>query len=183
MTNSDIVLETERLTLRLFNEKDAPFIHRLYNTDGFLEFVGDKNIRSDIDAAVYLRASLMPMYAQTNMGLFAVEEKQSGQPIGTCGLIKRDTLDDIDLGYGFLPTHEGMGYASEAAIAVLDLAKSALKLTQIVAITHPHNARSVALLKRLGFRIESSVKQAPELLLLKRDLKESITTACRLQLE
>ncbi|MEZ8140581.1 GNAT family N-acetyltransferase [Enterovibrio norvegicus FF-33] len=170
MPSSKFILETKRLTLRRLNDKDAPFIHRLYNTEGFLSFVGDKNIGSVIDAAVYLRASLMPMYTHAHMGLFAVEEKQSGLPIGICGLIKRDSLDDIDLGYGFFPEYEGKGYAAEAAQAMIELATNTLKLSKIVAITHPHNVRSLALLGRLGFVLESGIEPAPELVLLKRDL-------------
>ncbi|WP_028022432.1 GNAT family N-acetyltransferase [Enterovibrio calviensis] len=166
----DTRLETPRLHLRCFNENDTAFINRLYNTEGFLRFVGDKNIRSDIDAAVYLRATLIPMYAQPYMGLFAVEEKQSQLPIGICGLIKRDTLDDIDLGFGFFPEYEGKGYAYESAEAVIELAENALGLHQIVAITLPENIRSLALLFRLGFTLQSGVETEPDLLLLKRHL-------------
>ncbi|MDD1793176.1 GNAT family N-acetyltransferase [Enterovibrio sp. ZSDZ42] len=166
----DTRLETPRLNLRRLNENDTTFIHRLYNTDGFLRFVGDKNIRSDIDAAVYLRATLIPMYAQAYMGLFAVEEKKSKLPVGICGLIKRDTLDDIDLGFGFFPEYEGKGYASESAKAVIALAQNALGVTQIVAITHPDNVRSLALLYRLEFTLQSGVETEPDFLLLKRQL-------------
>ncbi|MDD1779832.1 GNAT family N-acetyltransferase [Enterovibrio sp. ZSDZ35] len=162
-----MLLETPRLTLRHLNESDASFLNALYNTDGFLTFVGDKNIRSDIDAAVYLRSTLLPMYKQDHMGLMAVEEKNSGKAIGICGLIKRDSLDDIDLGYGFFPESQRQGYAKEAAEAVIGIAKETLAVPQIVAITHPTNNRSITLLEKLGFEHQVQDTNDPELILLK----------------
>ncbi|SKA62073.1 GNAT family N-acetyltransferase [Enterovibrio nigricans] len=162
-----MTLETRRLILRHLNESDATFLNALYNTDGFLTFVGDKNIRSDIDAAVYLRSTLLPMYKQDYMGLMAVEEKGSGKAIGICGLIKRDTLDDIDLGYGFFPAFQRQGYAKEAAEAVIQLARETLAVPQIVAITHPTNNRSISLLEKLAFKVQSQGIDDPELILLK----------------
>ncbi|WP_083539398.1 GNAT family N-acetyltransferase [Enterovibrio coralii] len=159
-------LETPRLILRQLNENDATFVNALYNTEGFLTFVGDKNIRSDIDAAVYLRSTLLPMYKQPYMGLLAVEEKVTGKPVGICGLIKRDTLDDIDLGYGFFPEYQGNGFGKEAAEAMLDIARKTLAVSQVVAITHPTNSKSLKLLDNLGFQFQGQKADDPELVLL-----------------
>lgn len=163
------ILSTSRLTLRNLNENDAGFINRLYNTDGFLQFVGDKNIRSNIDAAVYLRSTLLPMHSTQNMGLLAVELKNH-EPIGVCGLIDRDNLDGIDLGFGFFPEHHGKGYAKEAAIAVLEMAKDSLALTEVVAITLETNKPCLKLLRSLGFKKATAAHPEPEVMLLRLTL-------------
>ncbi|WP_205743791.1 GNAT family N-acetyltransferase [Grimontia sedimenti] len=163
------ILSTSRLTLRNLNEKDAGFINRLYNTDGFLQFIGDKNIRSPIDAAVYLRSTLLPMHNVPLMGLLAVQLKNH-EPIGVCGLIDRDNLDGIDLGFGFFPEYHGQGYAKEAAMAVLEMAKDSLALTEVVAITLETNKRCLKLLKHLGFQKAKAAHPEPEVMLLKLKL-------------
>ncbi|CZF82339.1 Acetyltransferase (GNAT) family protein [Grimontia celer] len=163
------ILSTSRLTLRNLNEKDAGFINRLYNTDGFLQFIGDKNIRSPIDAAVYLRSTLLPMHNVPLMGLLAVQLKNH-EPIGVCGLIDRDNLDGIDLGFGFFPEYHGQGYAKEAAMAVLDMAKDSLALTEVVAITLETNKSCLKLLKNLGFQKAKAAHPEPEVMLLKLKL-------------
>jgi RimJ/RimL family protein N-acetyltransferase len=71
-----------------------------------------------------------------------------------CGLLKRETLPDVDLGFAFLPQYWGKGYAFEAASATLHQAKDVFKLTRILAITNPDNDASIKLLNRLGFRFE-----------------------------
>lgn len=163
-------ITTQRLTLRLLHESDAGFINRLYNTPGFLYFVGDKNIRSDIDAAVYLRSTLIPMYKDRFMGLLAVELKDSGEPIGVCGLIDRDTLDDIDLGFGYLPEFEGKGYAREAAELMIEVARNTLGMTSLIAITLEDNHRCLSLLDKLDFVEQSGSRPEPDVVLLKRRL-------------
>ncbi|CZF85743.1 GNAT family N-acetyltransferase [Grimontia marina] len=164
------LLITPRLTLRNLNENDASFINRLYNTEGFLHFVGDKNIRSTIDAAVYLRSTLLPMHKTPMMGLLAVELKNTEDPIGVCGLIDRDSLDGIDLGFGFFPEFQGQGYAREAATAVLDMAKKSLDLAEVVAITLETNIGCLNLLESLGFQKTEAENPEPEVMLLKLEL-------------
>ena len=168
-----IVAETDRLVIRWLNEADAEFIHLLFNTDGFLQFVGDRNIRSIEDGRNYLQNGPLGMYQHVGIGLYMVELKSENQPLGICGLIKRDSLDDIDIGYGFLPDHAGLGYAYESAVAVVEYAKSELNLKRLVAITTSDNARSIKLLERLGLTFESNVEEpadAPALGLYATDL-------------
>ncbi|RDH45561.1 GNAT family N-acetyltransferase [Zooshikella ganghwensis] len=145
-----IIVETERLVIRYLTEKDSDFIFKLYNTKPFLTFVGDKNIRSTNDAKAYLIDGPTRMYAQEGVGLYLVESKDEQTPLGICGLIKRDTLDSIDIGYGFLPEYCGYGYAYESACAVLKYAKQILKLKRVVAITTPDNVQCIRLLTKLG---------------------------------
>ena len=67
-----------------------------------------------------------------------------------CGLIKRDTLEDVDIGYAFLPRFWSKGYAVEAAQAAKEYAKNVIGLSRIVAIVDPENAGSVRVLEKIG---------------------------------
>jgi len=157
-----IVVETPRLVLRRLEESDAEFVLTLVNDPAWLEFIGDKGVRTLDDARAYLRNGPMAMYAQHGHGLYRVEAKASGEAIGMCGLIKRDTLTDVDLGYAFLPQARGGGYAYEAASATMTYARETLNLQRIVAIVSPGNERSIALLEKLGFRFEKSLRLPPK---------------------
>ena len=98
-----IVIETERLILRHLTLDDAAFIHELVNDPDWLRYIGDKGVRNLDDARAYIENGPMAMYERVGFGLFRVELKSRGTPIGMCGLIKRDTLPDVDIGFAFLP--------------------------------------------------------------------------------
>ena len=149
-----IIAKSERLTLRYLSDTDAEFILRLYNTKGFLNYIGDRNIRCLDDARDFLRNGPLRMYREKGMSLYRVELNQNGQVLGLCGLIQRDSLDDIDLGYAFLPEHCGKGYALESAKLILRYAKTELAINRVVAITQIDNQRSISLLKKLGMQRE-----------------------------
>jgi RimJ/RimL family protein N-acetyltransferase len=152
------VLETERLTLRRMSNDDDAFIVDLLNQPSFLRYIGDKKVRTAADAQRYIQDGPIASYARFGFGLYLVELKDSGAPIGICGLIKRDSLQDVDLGFAFLPAYWSKGYASEAAEAVLQYGRSVLGLSRIVAITSLDNQDSMKLLGRIGFKEESLVK-------------------------
>lgn len=152
-----IVLETERLVLRELTLDDAAFIVRLLNDPAWIEFIGDRGVRTVEAARDYLDARIMKMYREHGFGLWLVATKTDGAATGICGLLKRPTLDDIDLGYAFLPEARGRGYAQEAAAATLAHGQRALGLRRIVALTAPANVRSITLLERLGFQFERTI--------------------------
>ncbi|EGR2782009.1 GNAT family N-acetyltransferase [Vibrio parahaemolyticus] len=152
-------LTTERLILRLVSVDDAPFILELYNHPDFYRFVGDKQMRTDYEAARYIKENMLRMEEKKGVSLLVVEDKQTKQPLGICGLVKRDTLNACDIGYGFLPSAYGQGFAIEAAKAVIEYAKQAMQLSQLVAITNNDNIRSISLLKKLGFEFERVEQQ------------------------
>ena len=149
-----VVTETKRLRLRRLITDDAPFILRLLNDDGWLRFIGDKNVRSLADARRYLEQGPLAMYARHGMGLWLTERKADAQPIGLCGLIRRDGLDDVDIGFAFLPEFRGEAYAYEAASATLAHGRDALNLCRIVAIATPDNERSANLLQKIGLTLQ-----------------------------
>jgi len=162
------ILTTERLYIREFNNNDCDFILRLLNTPGWLQFIGDRNIKNPEDAQQYLTNGPYKSYAENGFGLSAVCLKNETLPIGMSGLIKRDTLETVDIGFCFLPGYEGLGYAYEAASALLAYAKKDLDIDRVLAITSKDNDKSVALLKRLGFVFDKNVVLAndPEELFL-----------------
>jgi RimJ/RimL family protein N-acetyltransferase len=147
---SGVIAKTNRLTLRELQLADAAFALRLYNEPSFLQHIGDKGVRTLADAEKNLQQGAIASYAQHGYGMWLVENQQ-GQAIGLCGLIKRDFLTETDLGYAYLPQYFGVGYAYEAASAVLAYAAAQTELKTLVAIVSPANLASKALLQKLGF--------------------------------
>jgi RimJ/RimL family protein N-acetyltransferase len=147
-----LVRETSRLRLREFTEGDAAFILELVNEPAWLRFIGDRNVHSLEDARVYILRGPVASYAKHGFGLWAVELRES--PVGMCGLIRRDSLPDADLGFAFLARHRGHGYAREAAAAAVAVAHEVFALTRLLAITDPDNTASRAVLEHVGFTFE-----------------------------
>ena len=127
------------------------------NDPSWIRFIGDKNVRSVDDARRYIEQGPMKMYAERGYGLWLVERKADGAPLGICGLVKREQLQDVDLGFAFLPRYWSQGYARESAQGVLDYARAAVRLKRIVAITSPDNLASARLLGKLGFAHEATL--------------------------
>ena len=159
-------METERLVLRHFTPDDSDFILELVNEPGWKKYIGDRGVNTIDDARKYIETVPLASYAKHGFGLWAVELKNDGSLAGMCGLIKRDTLDDVDLGFALLARFEGRGYAREAANATLAYARDHLGLTRIVAITTEDNDRSGTLLERVGMSYEGPVSQGGETLRL-----------------
>ncbi|WP_280152344.1 GNAT family N-acetyltransferase [Piscinibacter sp. XHJ-5] len=146
------VLETERLVLRHIEADDAAFILELLNEPGWLRFIGDRGVRTLQGARDYIRNGPAAMIERHGFGLFLVELKADGTPLGMCGLIKRDGLSDVDIGFAFLERHGRKGYALESASAVMDHARAVLGLSRVVAITSVDNHASIRLLEKIGLR-------------------------------
>jgi RimJ/RimL family protein N-acetyltransferase len=152
------LIETARLLLRRFTLDDAAFIRVLVNDPAWIQNIGDRQVHTLEEARAYLEKGQLAMYEREGFGLYAVVRKDSGETIGMCGLVRRAGLDDVDLGFAFLPEHRGHGYAIESARAVRDYAKETLGLKRLVAIVSPRNEPSIRLLEKLGFRRERAVK-------------------------
>ena len=152
------VIETKRLVLRRLSPDDAEFIVELLNQPSFLRYIGDKEVRNNTDAVRYIQNGPVASYEQLGFGLYLVELKDTGVPIGMCGLLKRDSLPDVDVGFAFLPSYWSQGYAFESAAAVMTYGREALGLRRIVAITSIDNDASIRLLEKLGLRFERLIK-------------------------
>lgn len=164
-TELTTILETERLRLRKFTLGDTKFIIELLNSPGWIEFIGDRNIKTEEQATAYLQNGPMKSYVQNGYGLSMVETKE-GIPIGMCGIINRDTLEHPDIGFAFLEEFTGQGYAYEIASATLSYAMNTLKISKIVAITLPGNTRSIKLLEKIGMKPVKKILQNGEELIL-----------------
>jgi RimJ/RimL family protein N-acetyltransferase len=155
--NMKTILETERLLLREFSLDDTAFIIELLNSPGWIKYIGDRNIKTEQQALAYLQNGPLKSYQQNGFGLSMVEKKDGHVPIGMCGIIKRDTLDNPDIGFAFLPEYNGKGYALEMAAATLAYAKQALGLPVISAITLADNSKSIRLLEKIGLQFSQTV--------------------------
>jgi RimJ/RimL family protein N-acetyltransferase len=165
------IIQTERLNLREFTFDDTAFIIELVNSPGWLKFIGNRNIKTESDARVYLENGPMKSYIENGFGLSMVERKEDGKKIGMCGIIKRDTLENPDIGFAFLPEYSGQGYAFEIADATMNYAKEKLGIEKISAITVAGNERSVKLLEKIGMKFEKVIlfgDKSEELLLYNR---------------
>src|SRR5512143_994169 len=156
------VAATKRLRIRRLDAGDVAFLVRLVNEPSWIRYIGDKHVRSVEDARRYLEQGPLAMYGRFGFGLYAVELRETREPIGMCGLIRRDALPDVDLGFALLPEHWRSGYAFEAATAVMAHGRTAFGLRRIVAVLSRDNDRSRRLLVRLGFRFERTVRLSPE---------------------
>ena len=153
-------LETTRLNLRHLSTDDASFILELLNDPSFIQNIGDRGVRTLADAEAYLLKGPVASYEKNGFGLDLVILKETSESIGICGLIKRDTLEDVDIGYALLPKFWSKGYAVEAALAVMEYGQKVMGLKRIVAITVPENKGSVRVLEKIGLKFEKMVKLA-----------------------
>lgn len=154
------VLETDRLRLRRLSTGDAEFVLRLLNEPSFIQNIGDRGVRDADDARAYILNGPVASYERHGFGLWLVEEKDSGEPVGICGLLKRDALEDVDLGYALVPEHWSKGYASESASAVMAYARERLGLGRILAIVDAGNESSIRLLEKLGFKYDRVIRMS-----------------------
>jgi RimJ/RimL family protein N-acetyltransferase len=160
------VLETERLNLRRLTGDDAEFVLELLNDPSFIKNIADRGVRTVADARRYILDGFVVSYEKHGFGLYLVELKETGAAIGICGLVKRDALADVDVGFAFLPRYWSKGYALESAAAVKAYAFEGLGLKRLVAITNPNNAGSIRVLEKLGLKYERLLRlseDAPEI--------------------
>ena len=154
------VLETARTSLRLLERTDARFILGLLNDPGWIRYIGDRGVRTVEAARGYLEARMLSQYERHGFGLWMVESRTGAEPMGICGLVKRDNLPHPDLGFAFMPPWRGKGYAYESALAVRDHATGPLGIARLLAITSPVNVASARLLERLGFAAQGEMPWA-----------------------
>ena len=153
-----MIIETDRLQLRRLSVDDAEFILRLLNEPSFIQNIGDRGVRTVDDARGYIVKGPITSYERFGFGLWMIETKSPLAPIGICGLLKREVLDDVDIGYALLPEFWSHGYALESASAVVSYAREKLGLKRVVAVTNSNNQSSIRLLEKMGFKYERMVQ-------------------------
>jgi ribosomal-protein-alanine N-acetyltransferase len=175
------ILETERIILREVIGNDAEFVLDLLNQPSFIQFIGDRGVRTVKQAREYIKTRFTKSYHDNGFGLYLVELKQQADndpcallnsrvsartPVGLCGFVKRDTLPDPDIGFALLPQYEKNGYGFESAFAVMQYGKNTLHLQRILAITSLDNESSAKLLEKIGFTFERKIDMGDEVLKL-----------------
>lgn len=155
-----VVLTSARLDLLELAHEDADFLVDLLNQPSFLRYIGDRGAPDRAGARRYVDNGPGASYRRNGFGLYLVRERATGAKLGLCGLVRRDTLPDVDIGFAFLPQYWSQGYAFEAASATLAQARDVLGLRRVIAITSPDNDASGRLLGRLGFRYERMLRLA-----------------------
>ncbi len=151
-------IQTQRLSLSSLLIRDAAFILALINTPSWIQFIGDRQIRTASEAKTYLKNGPIQHENTHGFSMRKLTLLETGSPIGICGLVNRDGLPKPDLGFALLPEFEGLGYAFEAARNVLAEDVRFYNISEVSAITTLENARSIALLHRLGFRQDGEVR-------------------------
>jgi RimJ/RimL family protein N-acetyltransferase len=151
------IFETDRLIIReLDAETDADFINRLLNSDKFIQYIGDRNVRTTEDACDFIRDRYRKSYEDHGYGLYCVELKD-GTPVGMCGFVRRETLPAPDIGFAFLPEFEGKGYGFESANAMMKYGRERLGFSEVLAITTLDNEASGKLLEKIGFAFDKNI--------------------------
>lgn len=153
-----IVAETNRLLTTKFTENDATFFYKLANSPNWIRYIGDRGLKTVTDAQLYLKEDTLKSYTEFGFGFYKLQLKENGELIGTSGLVKRDWLEYVDIGFALLPEYEGKGFGFEASEEILKLAKNQFHLNKILAITLPTNKKSVKLIEKLGLVFEKRVK-------------------------
>jgi len=148
---SIVIAESERLRLSQLTEADASVYLKIISDPDFKRFIGDRGAKTEADALSLMKEKVFRSYAELGFGMYLVSRRNDGTPLGIAGLVKRDFLEDIDVGYAFLPEARGMGYATEAANACIALASDTFKRSRLAAITDPENTASIRVLLRIGF--------------------------------
>lgn len=151
------ILQTPRLTIRHLVSDDSKFILELLNDPAFIKNIGDRGVRNLDDAKNYILNGPSAMIEKYGFGLFCVEIKETGTPIGMCGLLQRDYLTDPDIGFAFLPKYTSMGYAFESAAAVMEWGRKNHHMKRIAGIVNPDNGGSIKLLEKLGMKFERMI--------------------------
>ena len=155
-------MQTSRLTLYPIDERDAEFIQKLVNTEGWKKYIGDRNVESILDAKSYIQK----MNSQVDSQNWTVVLEESNEKIGIISYIKRDYLPFHDLGFAFLPSYQKQGFAFEAANSVLNFFRAQNGFQHLLATTIPENIDSIGLLEKLGFASEKTIEEEGERLLV-----------------
>ena len=156
------ILETERLIIREITEDDAEFVLDLLNQPSFLKYIGDRGVRDAEQSRAFIESRYRQSYRDHGYGLYAVELKTDGTPIGMCGFVRRDSLPGPDIGFAFLPQYERKGYGFESASAMMNHGREVLGFTQVLAITSQDNDASGRLLEKIGLRFDSLIEMPPD---------------------
>ena len=162
---------TERLSLVPLEITEAEFIYQLVNTDAWLKFIGDRQVKSIKDAEAYIQKIL----DNPAIHYWTVKLKDQETSIGNITLIKRDYLPHYDIGFAFLPEFGKKGYAYEAAVTVLQSILKEPAFSTVLATAAPKNLNSTQLLEKLGLTFDKEIEIDGKTLVLYHISAEDVT--------
>lgn len=149
--------ETDRLILKPFAVTDAAFILRLLNSPKWLQYIGDRKVYTEEDAANYIKVKVISQLERLGYGNNLVIRKEDNIPMGACGLYERPGFTLVDIGFAFMPEFEGKGYGYEAANRLLQAGKEEFAIQKVCAITIKENITSQKLLHKLGLQFIKNI--------------------------
>lgn len=165
-------ISTDRLLLHILAKEDYAFIIQLVNSKGWIEFIGDRNIHSKEESVAYINK----IVDSQNIYYWVVRIKEGNIPIGVISFLKREYLENFDIGFAFLSEFGGCGYAYEAAKEILSMVSTYPAYNTVLATTIPNNINSIKLLIKLGLYFEKEIEVADEKLHIYTNLKITPTT-------
>lgn len=165
MSRQRISFETKRLILKPTDIEDAGFIWELLNSPGWLKNIGDRNVHSKQEAAIYITNRMLPQYEEKGYGNYTVIRKSDQTKMGTSGIYARPGMEDVDIGFSMLPEYMGNGYSFEAAKKIMEIAKLEFNIKKITAITTHENIASQNLIQKLGLQYIQDIKMDDEVLM------------------
>lgn len=142
---------TARLQFRPPCHADADFVRELVMQPAWQRFIGSQDLPDAAAARAYIEQRLLSHLQREGMGLWVCETRDTQQPMGLCGLLRRSGLPGPDLGFALLPEFWRQGLGQESARQVLSWGFGARSLSAVWAICHPDNHASRRVLQRLGF--------------------------------
>ena len=158
-----LIAETNRLLIVKVTLADAPFMLELLNTPNWIKYIGDRNVKTVEEAEAYLKNGILKSYKDSGFGFYKLLLKEEGNKvIGLSGLVKREQLDDVDIGFAMLPDYEGKGFGLESSLEIMKFAEYHLQLKKIVAIVTPTNQNSIKLLEKIGLSYEKTINPFDE---------------------
>ncbi len=164
------MLKSKRLNIRSLSKADHQFMLELLNSKGWIDNIGDRQVKTTIQTEKYISEILK----KDSLQYLVIEKLDTSIPIGILSFMKRDQIEYPDFGFALLPSYHRQGYALEASSSYLHhLFSNHSKLT-VAAICKKENTRSIQLLEKIGFTFNDILVKDKELLNLYLLQKENL---------
>ena len=137
----EVILETERLLLRLFREDDFPEYREMCADPEVMRFLGGQTL-NELEAWRHM-AFLIGHWQLRGYGIWAVEERASGRLVGRIGFMNPAGWPGFELGWTLARASWGKGYATEGARRALQHAFTELDRDHVISLIDPLNVASI----------------------------------------
>lgn len=152
-------IETERLLLRQFDEKDLDAFAGIVADPEVMRFMGGPRDRASAWSDM---ARMLGHWALRGYGLWAVEDKRDGALLGRAGLWRPEGWPGLEIGWLIARDRWGQGLATEAARASVDYAFDGVGVERVISLINPANTASIRVAEKLGERLESRTELTGE---------------------